>query len=214
MMDKSTDPNRRYMIGALCKLNYILKQKYIIHLILVMTYILVSVIRVFENQHTQVRELHFLRIVPEGSAYLLKRLVSNYPPNRAKADGVFGLRLAFILPKYMTILVNFWQFLSDEEDTDSISSLIENYDDPVSIQIFNFISSNFRPLTEAVTMLQSRQSLVESLNIVQQLRSDLTLDTYQSKLKALLKKNLNLQKFILSFQMSHPEKRSKNGKIT
>ena len=94
---------------------------------------------------------------------------------------------------------NFGQFLSilkDEEDTYFISSSIDNYNDPVLIQNFIFISSNFRPLTEAVTKLQSRQSLVESLTIVQKLRSDLTLDPYKSKLEAILKKNPDLQKFI------------------
>ena len=93
---------------------------------------------------------------------------------------------------------NFGQFLSilkDEEDTYFISSSIDNYNDPVLIQNFIFIS-NFRPLTEAVTKLQSRQSLVESLTIVQKLRSDLTLDPYKSKLEAILKKNPDLQKFI------------------
>ena len=94
---------------------------------------------------------------------------------------------------------NFGQFLSilkDEEDTDFISSLIDNSNDPVLIQNFIFISSNFRPLAEAVTKLQSRQSLVESLTIVQKLRSDLTLEPYKSKLEAILKKNPDLQKFI------------------
>ena len=86
--------------------------------------------------------------------------------------------------------------LKDEEDTDFISSLIDNSNDPVLIQNFIFISSNFRPLAEAVTKLQSRQSLVESLTIVQKLRSDLTLEPYKSKLEAILKKNPDLQKFI------------------
>ena len=40
------------------------------------------------------------------------------------------------------------------------------------------------------------QSLVESLTMVQKLRSDLTLDPYKSKLEAILKKNSDLQKFI------------------
>ena len=73
---------------------------------------------------------------------------------------------------------------------------MDNYNDPVLIQNLIFISSNFRPLTEAVTTLQSRQSLVESLTIVQTLRFDLTLDPYKSKLGAILKKNPDLQKFI------------------
>ena len=45
-----------------------------------------------------------------------------------------------------------------------------------------------------------RQSLVESLTMVQKLRSDLTLDPYKSKLEAILKKNSDLQKFI---EVSH-----------